>query len=381
MTGDEDLHYRENDDAPAGVEIEDDAAGGDEILTEPFDPTKIRLETRTMTVDLLVQRIKEGEINLAPKFQRASGLWKLGAQSRLIESLLIRIPIPAFYMDASNDDQWLVVDGLQRLTVFKDFIADERFGLTELEFLTVYEGKKFSELPRSMQRRILETQVVVYAIQPGTPREVKFNIFKRINTGGLPLSPQEIRHALNQGKPADLLEDFAKIPEFIRVAGRYIGGQRMTDRECVLRFLAFTLDPYQKYTAPNLDSFLNKQMAKLDTLSDEQVADMKRRFERAMNAAYELFDNDAFRKRYADNASRQPLNKALFEAWAVNLDARSDSELVTLIARKNALRSGFIKRMNIDKEFERAISQGTGDVAKVKRRFDTIAELIEETIA
>lgn len=381
MTGDEAMHpVEENDDDTSGVDVEEEEEEGEELLIEPFDPTKIRIDTRTMTVDLLVQRIKEGEIDLAPDFQRASGLWKLGPQSRLIESLLVRIPIPAFYMDATDDDHWVVVDGLQRLTVFKNFIVEKKFGLTQLEFLALYNEKKFSELPRSMQRRILETQVVVYLIQPGTPPEVKFNIFKRINTGGLPLSPQEIRHALNQGEAADMLKRLAELPEFVQVAGQYVRGQRMTDRECALRFLAFILNPYENYVAPHLDLFLHKQMAALGKLSDQERADLERRFKRAMVAAYALFGNDAFRKRYADSARRQPINKALFEAWSVNLDACSDTDLAVLIERKDALRAAFIGLMS-QSNFDRAISQGTGDVARVKLRFGEIKNLITKVLA
>ena len=122
-----------------------------------------------------------------------------------------------------------------------------------------------------MQRRIAETQVTVYLIQPGTPGEVKFNIFKRINTGGVPLSPQEIRHALNQGAAAEMLRELAKHPAFVRVAGGSLRDQRMTDRECVLRFLAFCLVPYVKYKTGNLDSFLS-HLERCRRLLDEEGA-------------------------------------------------------------------------------------------------------------
>jgi uncharacterized protein with ParB-like and HNH nuclease domain len=352
----------------------------DESIVQPFDPELIRVETRPMTIDLLLQRIKYEELNLTPDFQRKDGIWNNRTKSRLIESILIRIPLPAFYMDATDEDKWVVIDGLQRLTTLKLFVNDKSLKLSELEFLTQFNGKTFDELPRNFQRRIIETQVTVFLIEKGTPPAVKFNIFKRINTGGLPLSLQEIRHALNLGKSTELLKKLADSPEF-KVATAYRNfSQRMVDREFILRFLAFVIHPYDEYKATEFDSFLSDVMAEINDMSEQDINDLEQKFNQAMTAAYKIFGNDAFRKRSKHDAPRSPINKALFESWSVNLSKLNDKQIQTLVERKEQLKEGFIKLMN-DREFETSVSVGTGDTRKVKRRFSAIEQLIQEVLA
>ena len=362
------------------IDIEPEDTTGEEGITDPFNPALIRVDSRQLTLDLLLSRIRHDELDLQPSFQRKGDIWTDGAKSRLIESLLIRIPLPAFYVDATNDDKWLVVDGLQRLTSLKRFVIDQNLQLRGLEFLTNLEGKTYSELSRPFQRRIIETQVTVYLIQEGAPPEVKFNICKRINTGGLPLSAQEIRHILNQGKAADILAQLASTSEFKKVMGTSIRDDRMADRECVLRFLAFTMTPYTMYKAKEYDSFLNDSMAKMNHMSDEELSELGSHFRRAMIAAYDIFDRDAFRKRYKAGTPRYPINKALFESWSVNLSQLDDEALSLLVARKDKLKERFITLMS-NREFDEAISQGTGNINKVQRRFSYIKQLIAEVLA
>lgn len=368
----------------------------DESIVQPFDPELIRVETRPMTIDLLLQRIKYEELNLAPDFQRKGGIWNPRTKSRLIESILIRIPLPAFYMDATDENQWIVIDGLQRLTTLKLFVNDKSLKLCELEFLTDLNNKTFDELPRNLQRRIIETQITVYLIEKGTPSAVKFNIFKRINTGGLPLSLQEIRHALNQGKSTKFLEKLADLDIFKKATDGGVNSNRMADREFILRFLAFSIHSYDEYKATEFDSFLSDVMSEINKMSEIEINDLEKKFSKAMTAAYEIFGNDAFRKRDRLNASRKPVNKALFESWSVNLSNLTHEQIKILIERKDKLKEGFIKLMNDVKgepdveertdikeepRFDLAISQGTGDTGKVKRRFGAIEKLIQEVLA
>ena len=366
------------DDDGTGIELEDTSSDGK--ITEPFDPTLIRVETKPMTIDLLLTRMREGELDLTPGFQRKGGIWKDEAQSRLIESILIRIPLPAFYMDATDENKWLVVDGLQRLTTLKRFVLDKKLRLCGLEFLVPLHGKTFDNLPRNFQRRIAETQVTVYLIEKGTPSGVKFNIFKRINTGGLPLSAQEIRHALNQGKVTEFLERLANLKDFKEATANSIRDDRMADRECVLRFLAFTITSYEEYKVNDLDSFLNERMAEINNMSDQRLDILEQKFIRAMRAMLIIFGREAFRKPRKGNTPRFPINKALFESWSVNISQLDDHQIFELTEEKEVLKEKFFNLMD-DREFNDAISQGTGNINKVKHRFRAIEDLILEVLS
>src|SRR4029077_12590245 len=164
-----------------------------------------------------------------------------------IESVLLRIPLPAFYFDGVDANKWAVIDGLQRLSTLEDFVTKKNFELQGLEYLNSAEGKSFEELPRGMQRDIEETQITLFIIRPETPPEVKFTIFYRINTGGLVLTAQEIRHALFQGDATKLLKTLADSDEFKAATDWGVSDSRMDARECVLRYLAFHLRPYTEY--------------------------------------------------------------------------------------------------------------------------------------
>ncbi len=346
---------------------------------EPFDPTLIRIERRPLTVDLILRRIEEDEIDLQPDFQRQAGIWDEIRKSRLIESMLLRIPLPAFYIDASNEDRWLVIDGLQRLTTISNFMVSKELSLRNLEFWQDYNGARFDDLPRPLQRRLEETQLMLYLIQEGTPHKVKFNIFRRINTGGMPLSGQEIRHALNQGASTTLLAELANSEEFQIATDGSVSPKRMTDRECVLRFLAFKLQGPEEYQSrDDLDSFLSDRMQQINRVGKADPSSLealKREFKRAMRAATRVFGNQAFRKYYPFSDRRSPVSKALFEAWAVNLDKLSDAQIEELVRRKEMLMESYARLMD-DNEFMNSISYGTGDYRRVNRRFKMIEKII-----
>ena len=351
------------------------------LMEKPFDPNKIDITTKTPSIDILIKRLKAepAEIDLSPAFQRHSDLWDDEKQSRLIESILIKFPLPAFYFDGSDNNKWLVVDGLQRLSSLRNFIILKKLKLKGLEFLRQLNGLKFDDLPRSLQRQIEETQITAYIINDGTPEEVKFNIFQRINTGGLTLNSQEIRHALNQGIPAQFVAELAELDEFKFATDEALKPKRMLDREFVTRFLAFYLHPYPEYV-PDLDTYMNSAMGELKKMDEAQRQKIKSDFVQSVLLAKSIFGDWAFRKadKYPDK--RKPINKALFEVWSVSFAKLEDFQRKTLEERKEILFNKSIELVKEDAMFFDSITTSTGNKSSVAYRFSSIENIIHETL-
>lgn len=355
------------------------------VITEPFDPKEIDIKTKQMMLKALFERINHNEIDLLTDFQREGDLWDLTKQTRLIESILIRFPLPAFYFDGTNDNKWLIVDGLQRISALKNFIIDKKikgqpFALKNLEFLKDFEDYTYEDLPRDMKRRIDETEITAYIISPGTPDKVKYNLFKRINTSGLVLEPQEIRHSLNQGKPADFVKELSLFPEFKKATSYSIKTNRMLDRDFVTRFVSFYILGVKNYE-PDLDTFLNRGMAEIAKLTENELQETRSNFIKSMKLAYDLFGDYSFRKRYRVDDTRKPINKALFEAWSVNLARVEDKNIQKLIDNKEIITNMFINLLNSNVDFEKAITSSTGDRGRVNRRFAEIEKLISNILS
>ena len=122
----------ESEAAPDGSDTTTLPEEKEEGITEPFNTREIRIDSKSGNLNTLLDRLYNDEIDLAPDFQRQAGIWSERDKSRLMESLMLRIPIPAFYFDGTNDEKWLVVDGLQRLTVIRRFVVDDEMRLSDL---------------------------------------------------------------------------------------------------------------------------------------------------------------------------------------------------------------------------------------------------------
>ena len=366
-----------DDDDESALEVEEEDP--DDPITEPFDPEQIRIRTIPVLIQQLTERIAYEEVDLTPDFQRLRGIWDIKRKSRLIESLLLRIPIPVFYVAADDDDNWTVVDGVQRMSTINDFVTGQ-FKLKSLEYLVRFNGDSHADLPRGMQRRISETQLVVNVIEPGTPPEVMFNVFLRINTGGMRLNSQEIRHAIYPGPVREYLAELATSEEFLKATGGTIRPIRMDDRECVLRFLAFYIQPWEEYTASDLNGYLGSTMKRINDMGQKGRDELASDFRKAMLAAYAIFGEGAFRKPSNRKVGRSKISRALFEVWSVQLARCSRYDIDNLICQKDEVGENFEDLVNSDDDFERSISYSTGTSWRVHKRFEAIQELVQEFI-
>jgi hypothetical protein len=387
---------------PVDNEPEVESEQNEEVVIEvPFNPNDIKVKTQPLTLGDIIERLEYKEIKLYSEFQRLPNLWDNTKKSRLIESILLRLPIPTFYFDGSNDNKWEVIDGLQRISALRSFVIHKKLKLENLQFLKEYDNYTYEMLPRELQRRIKTFPITVYILEKGTPDEVKYNIFSRLNQGGLELTAQELRNALHQGIPAKLVADLVRgkkeeyiddddnkiIKEataegclFVKVTEDRVKTLRMEDRDFATRFVAFYLTDYNKYV-PDMDTFMSKGMKKIYELSENEIVQLKSDYRKALNTALSIFGNDAFRKRHNMNDGRKPINKALFDSLSVSFAKLSEENCRRLITKKRTFRDKLIDLHNSsDGKFLRSLTQGTALKANVIQRFSDIEKIINETL-
>ena len=352
-------------------------------IDDPWDPEDIRVSTRSFSLRNIIDMIAERGLDLAPDFQRLH-VWKPVQKVQLIESVLLQIPLPAFYFAEDATGVMQVVDGVQRLSTINDFVTGDPkrgggFPLVGLEYLSDVKGNRFKELPPVWKRRIHNTQIVAHVIEPSTPSAVMYDIFRRINTSGTPLTAQEIRHCVSKPRSRDFLKELAETTALeIATNGKLKDHRRMVDRELALRFAAFWCNGSEGYLRnDSLESFLLRATRSLEDeygIDNSALAEIRTAFERGLTLAHEVFGEYAFRKWPTGVDRLAPINRGLFETWTVEL-ARTDQAVV----RENADRIKDLARrgMASDTNYIQSVSSATGDVRAVQVRFQKTRSFIE----
>lgn len=378
---------------------EDEALSPDDSEFEPFNPELISIDTKKITMDTLIRRLNQKTINLSPDFQR-NYVWTIEKKSQLIESLMLKIPLPMFYVSSDEKGNYTVVDGLQRLSTLRDYLIDHKFKLQKLEFWgDQLNNCGFNELPEYLQNRIFETEFTFTVINQGTPDIVKRNIFKRVNRGGAPLTDQEIRHALYSGSSTDLLKILAQEESFLRATNYSIKAERMLDRELILRLLSFMIRNYSAYPKNgNMDLFLCdtlKIMNSMPNLNSKEVIqisnnissevkyhdinEIKRKFCEAMNRASTIFGEHTFRKSYYGQR-KSPVNKSLFEVWGTLLSELSEDEFIILKKNKRKFLMTYRESFLTNYDFDEIISRNALKYNSVVERYTKLNQLLKAHI-
>lgn len=346
----------------------------------PFDPNDIDVDISTVNLGLLLDDLEDKKIKMDPEFQRESNVWTNIQKSRLIESVLLGLPLPSFYFSEDpNTNQLLVVDGLQRLCAFTDFCLDKKLKLEGLQFLISLEGCTYDDLDRTQIRRIKSLKITLNTLRKNTPQRVKLVIFQRVNTAGVPLTPQEMRNALYQKKATDLLRSMVALDSFKDATGGKIPSKRMTDCDFANRFLAFYL--CRKDYDGNLDGFMGDALEKVNKMSQEEIDDLLRIFDSSMSVCYQLLGSTAFKRPNPERpGSYLKINKAIYEALSVSIASLSSSEQMILLQRKTQFQNE-IYSLFTQEDFIKSITSGTAKVPQVDYRHSKVQQLIKEIIS
>jgi len=348
-----------------GVERPEDVQLGD----YPLDAVLIRPETRT--VHDILRKIDTTYV-LDPEFQR-DFVWSEDRQSRLIESVLMRIPLPTFYLAENEEGKQIVVDGLQRLSTFQRF-ANNELALS-LKNRTELNGKRFRDLTPKLQNRVEDCNLTLYILDPKVAEQAKLDIFERVNSG-VPLTRQQMRNSLYTGKATRFLKEESRSKEFFEATDKSIRTDTMRDRELVNRFCAFHLLNLDRYQRDDLDDFLAQALTEMNRKTDRDLEALSLVFRGSLRANYFLFGRFAFRKPSASQDFRSPINVSLWDSLAVALAGRDPKEVEDQV---DDLRSAFQDLMT-DEEFVGAITRGTTDKRRVRYRIERAREVFDRVL-
>ncbi len=335
----------------------------------PLDDLLIRHENRT--IHDVIRRIAQSNYVMDPDFQR-DFLWPEDKQSKLIESVIMRIPLPVFYMAEDDEGRMVVVDGLQRLSTFRRFLSNElRLKLPDRQELN---GLQFSELSSKIQNRVEDCNLIFYIIDSKVPERARLDIFERVN-GGIPLTRQQMRNSLFMGPGTLFLKREAQTDTFLKATGGSLSSKTMRDREFVNRFCAFYILSLDEYRG-DMDEFLADCLRRMNQMNETQLSDISAAFHRGLANNLLLFGRFAFRKHTPDQEKRSVLNASFWDVMSTEL-SRYESHCVRV--RAEAVREATYRLLGND-EFNTAITYGPNDTRKVKTRFAMAQEALEESL-
>ncbi len=352
----------------------------DEKIEKPgYGPDDIYVENKPFSLQQIVDLINFGDIDITPNFQR-NFVWDKTRQSRLIESILLGLPLPSIYFSQYDDGMLTVVDGLQRLHTINKFMKNELI-LSNLEYIEDCNGKNYEELKKVLSplrlRRFGQTQIMCFVIDYRSPNRLKFDLFRRLNTGGKPLNNQEIRNCLSKPRLQKALYQMSHSDSFFKATDYSLKDTRMESQEAVLRFMYFS----EQYGYGNLIGSYNGVM---DTTLDDYIDLLNKRddysnfekcYDEALKSSFYLFGRFCFRKVLDTSTRRPPINKSLMLCISVLLSNFS-YEQVKEVYKSDELVHPLVELLNNNELLFQSLTWSTNSKVNIKNVMETLRDCL-----
>lgn len=346
---------------------------GEEDYSEESETTarERRLVTQSydLSVSTLVEQWNDKTLTL-PEIQRQY-VWDNARASRLVESLLLNVPIPVVYFSETEDVNYLVIDGHQRIRSIVRFIQNE-FSLSGLKIFGELNGKRFHQLGDKDQRQLKTRVIRAIIITSDSDPMMKFEVFERLNTGSIALNAQEVRNSTHRGPMNEIIKICADDVNFRRCIGSLKPRARMVDNELILRYLALE-NGWRGYRPP-LKRFLNEYMRKSNTWDDELLKAAEGRFKNASTLLWETFGKGSFRLiDPAGNPVDRAVNRALAEVELTTFSWIEDKHKLPSL-RENVIQE--ISALCENSGFLDSLQRATGDRKRTHRRLGMFSEAL-----
>ncbi|WP_338815729.1 DUF262 domain-containing protein (plasmid) [Bernardetia sp. Wsw4-3y2] len=334
---------------------------------------EIGIQEDKFSVYELLRQYQNGRIILDAEFQR-NLVWNKNDMSRFLESVILGLPIPALFFNQTIDNEYIVVDGRQRLSALISFLGTAKkddvfehlnFKLRGLQGLKHLNGKTYKDLKEyvGLQARIENKALNIFVIKPSVKLDIIYDIFDRINTGGTKLNKQEVRNALLAGKSNQLLRDLVQTDYFQKAINEGISDKRMKAQETVLRVLSFMIFDYETEYKGSMSNFLEMGMRELNKTDDNRIEELKNRFEKVMRLSHSIFEENNFSLQLNEKSKR--INLSIMDSVCHFLDTTDEYFIET---HKEKIRKNYETLVN-DSDYIKAVTLATSSSEKVQERF------------
>ena len=333
------------------------------LFTQPYD-----LVISSLLAQINNETIHLRQISERPKFQRRY-VWTNRLASRLIESILLNVPIPPCYLAQDRDFKLDVIDGQQRIYSIYRYVENQ-FKLRNLDVLTDLNEKQFFQLPPKLQRRIETYTLRCVIVTNDSDPDIRFEVFERLNTSTVPLNPQELRNSISRGSLNDLLGELAVHSSWLKILNRKQPDRRMRDEELILRFFGFYIHGLDSYRTPQ-KRWLNYVADRGRDYSEEEIRKLSSAWRKTIRNCLIVFEpEECFRR--LPLTRRQVVNRALMD-----LTMHSLSDVSRSVVEEGA--GIFYRRyaeLLKDGEFADLITRSIDHKSRTLRRFELWSEQV-----